>query len=316
MNMDRERKKEKNRTIEYLELKYETDVQSGLNFAEVRHRQHICGAYDVAKEEKRIWRMCLKKECQNPFFFFTVYLCGISRIFYFPKKIQILLFFTLFFMSVVNIRTAFRRKKILLKKEEAKAKKVIVLRGGTFQRIPWRYLLRGDIVRLKRGEQVRREVISLKEPYNEYQAGQIFEENTGRAIVVKTTKTSKENSRLEEQTGDDTVHEFLVSQENSLEACFFKGDFENYQIENTEKNIYNKFSLALKKVEEQLIESLCIFVGVSFVIAIFMPQVGNMRQILWLGTIFFVIYIVGREVAQEVFRRVFIQKIKRRKSYE
>ena len=134
--------------------------------------------------------------------------------------------------------------------------------------------------------------------------------------MVKTTRPSKEDSRLENQTRADTVHELLVSQENSLEACFFKGNFENDQIENTEKNIYNKFSLALKKVEEQLIESLCIFVGVSFVIAIFMPQVGNMRQILWLGTIFFVIYIVGREVAQEVFRRVFIQKIKRRKSYE
>lgn len=87
MNMDRKYKEAENRTSEYLELKYGTDVQSGLSLAEVRRRRHLCGTYNIAKEKKRIWLICLKKECQNPFFFFFLYLCGISRIFYFPKKI-------------------------------------------------------------------------------------------------------------------------------------------------------------------------------------------------------------------------------------
>lgn len=89
MNMDRKYKEAENRTSEYLELKYGTDVQSGLSLAEVRRRRHLCGTYNIAKEKKRIWLICLKKECQNPFFFFFLYLCGISRIFYFPKKIQL-----------------------------------------------------------------------------------------------------------------------------------------------------------------------------------------------------------------------------------
>ena len=150
MNMDRKYKEAENRTSEYLELKYGTDVQSGLSLAEVRRRRHICGTYNIAKEKKRIWLIYLKKECQNPFFFFFLYLCGISRIFYFPKKIQLLLFFTLFFLIIINIRTAFRSRKIFFKQKEAKAKKVIVLREGVFQRIPWKYVLRGDIVRLKK----------------------------------------------------------------------------------------------------------------------------------------------------------------------
>lgn len=97
MNMDRKYKEAENRTSEYLELKYGTDVQSGLSLAEVRRRRYLCGTYNIAKEKKRIWLICLKKECQNPFFFFFLYLCGISRIFYFPKKIQLLLFLTFIF---------------------------------------------------------------------------------------------------------------------------------------------------------------------------------------------------------------------------
>ena len=47
MNMDRKYKEAENRTSEYLELKYGTDVQSGLSLAEVRRRRHICGTYSI-----------------------------------------------------------------------------------------------------------------------------------------------------------------------------------------------------------------------------------------------------------------------------
>ena len=65
MNMDRKYKEAENRTSEYLELKYGTDVQSGLSLAEVRRRRHLCGTYNIAKEKKRIWLICLKKEGQH-----------------------------------------------------------------------------------------------------------------------------------------------------------------------------------------------------------------------------------------------------------
>ena len=71
MNMDRKYKEAENRTSEYLELKYGTDVQSGLSLAEVRRRRHICGTYNIAKEKKRIWLIYLKKECQKPDILFS-----------------------------------------------------------------------------------------------------------------------------------------------------------------------------------------------------------------------------------------------------
>ena len=41
MNMDRKYKEAENRTSEYLELKYGTDVQSGLSLAEVRQASYL-----------------------------------------------------------------------------------------------------------------------------------------------------------------------------------------------------------------------------------------------------------------------------------
>ena len=300
MNMDRKYKEAENRTSEYLELKYGTDVQSGLSLAEVRRRRHICGTYNIAKEKKRIWLIYLKKECQNPFFFFFLYLCGISRIFYFPKKIQLLLFFTLFFLIIINIRTAFRSRKIFFKQKEAKAKKVIVLREGVFQRIPWKYVLRGDIVRLNKGEQISSPVISLTKPYKEYQSGQVFTENTGRAIVIHTMDSLQEDSQWDDsnlrdlQSGDlqEELQEDVQIEHSQLKAC---------GVENT--TLQEKFSSTLKKVEEQILDSLCIFMCLSVVISLYIHQEGNMRRILEVGSLFIAVFMIGKEIAREVFRR-------------
>ena len=72
MNMDRKYKEAENRTSEYLELKYGTDVQSGLSLAEVRRRRHICGTYNIAKEKKRIWLIYLKKNARIRFLFISL----------------------------------------------------------------------------------------------------------------------------------------------------------------------------------------------------------------------------------------------------
>ena len=279
MNMDRKYKEAENRTSEYLELKYGTDVQSGLSLAEVRRRRHICGTYNIAKEKKRIWLIYLKKECQNPFFFFFL-----------------LLFFTLFFLIIINIRTAFRSRKIFFKQKEAKAKKVIVLREGVFQRIPWKYVLRGDIVRLKKGEQISSSVISLTKPYKEYQSGQVFTENTGRAIVIHIMESSQEDSQWDDsnlrdlRSGD--LQEDVQIEHSRLKAC---------GVENA--TLQEKFSSTLKKVEEQILDSLCIFMCLSVVISLYIHQEGNMRRILEVGSFFIAVFMIGKVIAREVFRR-------------
>ena len=54
----------------------------------------------------------------------------------------------------------------------------MVLRENIFQCVQVNSLVKGDIVRLKRGEKVPLAVISLKLPYKEYKQGEIFAENT------------------------------------------------------------------------------------------------------------------------------------------
>ena len=191
MNMDRSQKnlekKKDDRTIEYLELKYDTNIQRGLTLAKVRQKQHGKRNYrnSITKEKKRIWFMCLKQECQNLLFFFFLYLCVVSVLFQFDQRVKTVLFVSFMVFLFGKVEKTFRYSKVLFKKEEIYKTKVVVLRENIFQCVQVNSLVKGDIVRLKRGEKVPLAVISLKLPYKEYKQGEIFAENTGRAIVTQ-----------------------------------------------------------------------------------------------------------------------------------
>ena len=191
MNMDRSQKnlekKKDDRTIEYLELKYDTNIQRGLTLAKVRQKQHgkRSSGNSITKEKKRIWFMCLKQECQNLLFFFFLYLCVVSVLFQFDQRVKTVLFVSFMVFLFGKVEKTFRYSKVLFKKEEIYKTKVVVLRENIFQCVQVNSLVKGDIVRLKRGEKVPLAVISLKLPYKEYKQGEIFAENTGRAIVTQ-----------------------------------------------------------------------------------------------------------------------------------
>lgn len=191
MNMDRSQKnlekKKDDRTIEYLELKYDTNIQRGLTLAKVRQKQRgkRSSRNSITKEKKRIWFMCLKQECQNLLFFFFLYLCVVSVLFQFDQRVKIVLFVSFMVFLFGKVEKTFRYSKVLFKKEEIYKTKVVVLRENIFQCVQVNSLVKGDIVRLKRGEKVPLAVISLKLPYKEYKQGEIFAENTGRAIVTQ-----------------------------------------------------------------------------------------------------------------------------------
>ena len=191
MNMDRSQKnlekKKDDRTIEYLELKYDTNIQRGLTLAKVRQKQRgkRSSRNSITKEKKRIWFMCLKQECQNLLFFFFLYLCVVSVLFHFDQRVKTVLFVSFMVFLFGKVEKTFRYSKVLFKKEEIYKTKVVVLRENIFQCVQVNSLVKGDIVRLKRGEKVPLAVISLKLPYKEYKQGEIFAENTGRAIVTQ-----------------------------------------------------------------------------------------------------------------------------------
>lgn len=191
MNMDRSQKnlekKKDDRMIEYLELKYDTNIQRGLTLAKVRQKQHGKRNYrnSITKEKKRIWFMCLKQECQDRLFFFFLYLCVVSVLFQFDQRVKTVLFVSFMIFLSGKVEKTFRYSKVLFKKEEIYKPKVVVLRENIFQCVQVNSLVKGDIVRLKRGEKVPLAIISLKLPYKEYKQGEIFAENTGRAIVTQ-----------------------------------------------------------------------------------------------------------------------------------
>lgn len=191
MNMDRSQKnlekKKDDRTIEYLELKYDTNIQRGLTLAKVRQKQRgkRSSRNSITKEKKRIWFMCLKQECQDLLFFFFLYLCVVSVLFQFDQRVKTVLFVSFMIFLSGKVEKTFRYSKVLFKKEEIYKPKVVVLRENIFQCVQVNSLVKGDIVRLKRGEKVPLAVISLKLPYKEYKQGEIFAENTGRAIVTQ-----------------------------------------------------------------------------------------------------------------------------------
>lgn len=191
MNMDRSKKnlerKKDDRTIEYLELKYDTNIQRGLTLAKVRQKQHgkRSSGNSITKEKKRIWFMCLKQECHNLLFFFFLYLCVVSVLFQFDQRVKTVLFMSFMVFLSGKVEKTFRYSKVLFEQEEIYKPKVVVLRENIFQCVQVNSLVKGDIVRLKRGEKVPLAVISLELPYKEYKQGEIFAENTGRAIVTQ-----------------------------------------------------------------------------------------------------------------------------------
>ncbi len=161
MNMDRSQKnlekKKDDRTIEYLELKYDTNIQRGLTLAKVRQKQRgkRSSRNSITKEKKRIWFMCLKQECQNLLFFFFLYLCVVSVLFQFDQRVKTVLFVSFMVFLFGKVEKTFRYSKVLFKKEEIYKTKVVVLRENIFQCVQVNSLVKGDIVRLKRGKKFR-----------------------------------------------------------------------------------------------------------------------------------------------------------------
>lgn len=211
MNMDRGQKKfdgkRDDRTIEYLELKYDTDIQRGLTLAKVRQKQRGKDCYKNCrtKEKKQIWFTCLKQEYQNLLFFFFLYLCVVSVLFQFGQRVRATLFVSFIAVLLWKAKKAFRYSKVLCKQEEMYSPKAVVLRENTFQCEQVNGLVKGDIVRLKKEEKVPLAVISLKPPYKEYKQGEIFAENTGRAIVMQQSVypffENVKDGDVEENTG-------------------------------------------------------------------------------------------------------------------
>lgn len=243
MYMDRNQKNSKAGKIEYLELKYDTDVQSGLNLTEVRRRQRMQGIRNLTKEKKQIWLQCFQQEWQDLLFFFFTYLCVAGRIFSFPGRLRILFFSGFLFLSVLKIQRVVRYRKVLFRQKEIYEQKVTVLREGIFKRIREDGLVRGDIIRLKRGQEVPADSISLENPYISYQQGETFAENTGRAIVTKERSGQSDSTEKEKKAKRSGILLEENIQNLNTQNTDVQKQIQNLNTQNTEvhkPHIHNK----------------------------------------------------------------------------
>ena len=220
--MDKNQKrfgKEKDcRTMEYLELKYDTDIQCGLTLAKVRQKQRSQKWHknSITKEKKWIWLTYLKQECQNPLFFFFLYLCTVSIVLPFTQKVKVIVILSCLFFFFFKVEKAFRYRKAHLNWRKMYASKAIALRANTFQCVQINNLVKGDIIRLKRGEKVPLDSISLEPPYKQYKQGAIFAENTGRAIVTQQEEPHfLKNRKTKEQRKKQA--DLYVTEEKNIE---------------------------------------------------------------------------------------------------
>ena len=248
MDMDKNQKVADKGKTKYLELKYETDVQRGLSFAQVRRKRHHFGTPHITQEKKWIWLQYFKRECFNPLFFFFMYLWIISCLFQFPRLGRILLFIAFFVLFFMKIRRAFRYNKVFFQQKEMCTPKAVVLRDGIFKRVAIHNLMRGDIVRLKKGEKIPVDVVSLNAPYKEYSRNKIFEENTGRAIVTQgasyNARKSREKVRSVEYIQSAELQDLFIRQ-----GIYFRPDF----FKNVENN--NKQNISVIGFEEMYFPS-------------------------------------------------------------
>lgn len=78
----------------------------------------------------------------------------------------------------------------------------------------------------------------------------------------------------------------------------------------TGQNIWQKFLENTQKWEGQILASLCIFMLISLLLSLYMPQQENMQKITQTGSLFCAAYIIGKEIVEEGFRKWFLKKLK------
>ena len=78
----------------------------------------------------------------------------------------------------------------------------------------------------------------------------------------------------------------------------------------TGQNIWQKFLENTQKWEGQILASLCIFMLISLLLSLYMPQQENMQKITQTGSLFCAAYIIGKEIVEEGFRKWFLKKMK------
>lgn len=181
-----------------LEKQFETNVESGLITTEAEKRLSRKESQYKTKEKKRLWHVSIIQECQDPLFFFQIYLCSFFLLA--GEKCWIISLLTFFTTAALKGRQILWNYRCLLQQTEKKIQKALVLRDGIYRRMNVRNIVTGDILRIKRGEKVPVSVWSIQNPENKYWEGEIFQEESGKVIACGTTALQKNDGNCSEKS--------------------------------------------------------------------------------------------------------------------
>lgn len=182
-----EEKKKKNQQMSIgsekkLEEQYHTDIAKGLGTSEANRRLAENRLEYLTKEKKRSWLRSIKQECLDPLFFFLVFLAVF--LFTVGEKGWVFITGVLFFLLLIKGKQIIKNYRFLQERKKRFLPAVQVLRDGIYKEIAVREIVTGDIVRLKRGQKTPVPVCSLTRPGIIYEKGEIFSEETGKAVAA------------------------------------------------------------------------------------------------------------------------------------
>lgn len=169
-------------SAERLEQEYETSLTKGLTAGEVKRRLSENRKDYLTKEKKRSWLRSAEQECLDSLFFFLIFLCVFlvltgeeGWLTALPAPVLV---------SILKTRQVVRNHRFLQERKKLFLPKAQVLRDGTYQYVDVREIVIGDILRLKKGKKVPATVHSLTKPGVIYEKGEIFPEESGRAMAA------------------------------------------------------------------------------------------------------------------------------------
>lgn len=205
---------EKVRAVRKLEKQLETDVEMGLVTTEAQNRIPKKEKQFYTKEKKRLWHWSAEQKCQDPLFFFQMFLCFFFL--YMGERYWVISFLTFGITIILKGRQIVSNHRYLMDLIQKERKKVLVLRDGIYRKMDVRKIVPGDILRIKNGEPMPVSGFSVGNPDRKYWEGDIFNEESGKVIAcgraflqTDSPKQGKSMMRLSEE-GRMMSEDFLM----------------------------------------------------------------------------------------------------------
>lgn len=254
---------EKSRAVRKLEKQLETDVEVGLVTTEAKNRLPKKEKQFYLKEKKRLWHWSAEQNCQDPLFFFQMFLCFFFL--YMGERYWIISFLTFIITMILKGKQIVSNQHYLMDLIQKERKKTLVLRDGIYRKMDVRKIVPGDILRIKNGEQMPVSGVSVENPDRKYWEGDIFNGESGKVIACGRVFLQTDFQEQEESM-------MRLSEESQIMSEDFLMKLGHEPKDDTMKPVADR-------LEENVLFLLC---GLSFLFLIYGWLGGQTKYFQWM----------------------------------